>query len=261
MRRAWNAVSTRTGAAFDLANGRQVALVSGAHAVNEFFSLAIPPVIPFLVGDFGLTYARAGLLMSAYFAMYAVFQLPVGFLADRVGRSGLIAVGTTVMALGLFGASLASTYGGIAAGVALSGVGGSTYHPAGMSLVSDAEPDATAGRAMGVHEVAGIAGNLLAPVVVGGVASLAGWRTGFRVAAGLGLCYAVLFALGRGVKAAGDSPDSGGDRTAVGSSLPSFRSRASVQSLAGPLSFASARISVARASGWRSRRGYSGCFS
>ncbi|WP_232423941.1 MFS transporter [Haladaptatus paucihalophilus] len=188
-------LTNRAAPLFDVTYPRRVVLISGAHGVNEFFSLALPPILPLLVTDYGLTYARAGLLVSVYFAMYALFQLPAGFLADRVGQARLITLGTVVMGLGLVGASFASSYLFIAMGVAVSGLGGSVYHPAGMSLISDIESETTVGKAMGVHEVAGLLGNLLAPLMIGGVAALTGWRTGLRVAGIFGVLYAGVFAI------------------------------------------------------------------
>ena len=128
-------VINRISPLFEVTYPRNVTLISGAHGVNELFSLALPPILPLLVTDFGLTYARAGVLVSVYFAMYAIFQLPAGFLADRVGQFRFITLGTFVMAVGMIGASFASTYLTIAVGVAISGIGGSVYHPTGLSLI------------------------------------------------------------------------------------------------------------------------------
>lgn len=180
---------------FDVADPRKVGLVSGAHAVNELFSLALPPVLPLLIAEFDLTYTGAGLLVTVYFTMYAVLQLPAGAVADRLGGGRLIAAGTGVMAVGMALASAAPTYEALLGAVAVAGVGGSTYHPAGMALVSDVEREDTEGKAMGVHELAGMGGNMLAPVLVGGLAATASWRLAFATIAGLGLLYAAAFAI------------------------------------------------------------------
>lgn len=173
---------------------RQVGLVSVAHGVNEFYSIAVPPILPLVVAEFPVSLGEAGLLVTAYFAMYALFQLPAGYVADRVGGTRLVAAGLLVLAGGTLLSSLAPTFGWLVAGQVVAGVGGSTYHPAGMSLVSDVESAATEGRAMGVHGVAGTGGTLLAPIGVGGAAALWGWRTALGGAAVVGVVYAVVFA-------------------------------------------------------------------
>ncbi|MFB6304483.1 MAG: MFS transporter [Haloferacaceae archaeon] len=174
---------------------RQVWLVTAAHGVNEFYSVALPPILPLLVSDFGLTYGQAGALVTVFFAMYSVFQLPAGMLADRIGQQRLLSGGMVLLGAGLFVVANAGSYPVMLAGQALAGVGGSTYHPSGMSLISDLEAGETEGRAMGIHGLGGVAGMALAPVLVGGVASLGGWRLALTVAALVGVAYAGCFTL------------------------------------------------------------------
>lgn len=181
------------GERFAVANPRAVRPVSAVHGVNELFSLALPAVLPLVIAEFDLTYARAGLLVATYFGTYAVLQAPAGVLADRPGQRRLIAAGTAVTAVGMALASVAPTAPVLFGSVALAGVGGSSYHPAGMGFVSDVEPDATAGRAMGVHELAGVVGNLLAPAFTGGIAAATNRRLALGATAGVGVVAAVAF--------------------------------------------------------------------
>ncbi|WP_281194666.1 MFS transporter [Halorubrum sp. F4] len=153
------------------------------------------PILPLLISEFDLSYTRAGLLVTVFFSMYATLQLPAGAVADRLGQSRLITVGMAVMGTGMTLASVAPSYPVLLGGVALSGAGGSTYHPAGMSLISDIEGAETEGKAMGIHELAGMFGNMLAPVLIGGLAVVTDWRIALGVTAGVGLLYAGAFAL------------------------------------------------------------------
>lgn len=180
---------------FIVTNPRQVGLVSGAHGMNEFFSLAIPPLLPLIINDLGVQYTEAGLLVSVYFIMYAIFQLPAGVVADKTDQYVLIIGGTFLMAGGMLAASLAPTYGTILLAVAVSGLGGSTYHPAGMSVISDIEADTTVGKAMGIHEFAGLGGNLLAPVVLGVLAAVFSWRSALGASSIVGVLFAIILAL------------------------------------------------------------------
>ncbi|MFB6309968.1 MAG: MFS transporter [Salinirussus sp.] len=161
--------------------------VTVGHGVNEFLSIVIPPVIPLLVTDFDITYGEAGLLLTVFFLMYLLFQLPAGILGDRIGGARLIVVGLLAMVVGVGLASTANSYGTLLAAQAVAGIGGSTFHPAGMSVISDVEGATTEGRAMGVFGLGGTLGTMASPVVVGGVAAVAGWRLALGVAAGLGL--------------------------------------------------------------------------
>ncbi len=172
---------------------REVWLITVAHGVNEFYGVALPPVLPLLVADFDITYGQAGGLITVFFVMYSVFQLPAGLLADRVGQKRLLAGGMALLSGGLFVVAVADSYLVMLAGQAVAGVGGSTYHPSGMSLISDLEPGATEGRAMGIHGFGGVAGMALAPALVGGLAALFDWRLALSVAAVVGVAYAGVF--------------------------------------------------------------------
>ena len=78
---------------FSVSNPREVWLITVAHAVNEFYSVALPPILPLLVNDFAITYGEPGVLLAVYFATYSHFQLLVGVLANRIGQRWLLAGG------------------------------------------------------------------------------------------------------------------------------------------------------------------------
>jgi len=177
----------------EVTNPRRVGLISGAHLMNEFFSVALPPILPLLVTEFQFDYAAAGFLLTVFFAAYSICQLPVGIVADRVGKRPLIAVSTVGLVIGVLVASQADSYGQLVVAQLLSGVSGSAYHPAGMALISDIESPDTEGRAMGIHGLGGIVGVALAPVVIGGVSELSTWRTALIAAGGLGVVFMGVF--------------------------------------------------------------------
>ena len=176
-----------------VSNPREVWLITVAHAVNEFYSVALPPILPLLVNDFAISYAEAGALLTVFYVTYSVFQLPAGALADRVGQRWILAVGMVVLSAGILVAAGAQDYRTLVFAEVLAGLGGSTYHPAGMSLISDLEGTTTEGKAMGIHGLGGVVGTALAPALVGGLAALFDWRFALTVSAGVGLVYGAIF--------------------------------------------------------------------
>jgi len=174
---------------------RRVWLITGAHAVNEFYSVALPPILPLLVADFDITYGQAGALLTVFYVMYSVFQLPAGAVADRMGKKPVLGAGMIVLAIGIFLAGLAGDYLTLVAAQVLAGIGGSTYHPSGMSLISDLETGNTEGKAMGIHGLGGVTGTAMAPALIGGLAVLFDWRVALMAGASVGLAYAVVFML------------------------------------------------------------------
>ncbi|ELY56017.1 major facilitator superfamily protein [Natronococcus amylolyticus DSM 10524] len=172
---------------------RNVGLISFSHGINEFYGLVIPPIIPLLVTDLDITYAAAGLLLTVFYAMYSIFQLPAGMIADRIGKKRLLVWGLVGMAIGLLVASTAQSYETLLMAKVLMGIAGSTYHPAGMAMVSDGETEETEGKAMGVFGLGGQIGVASAPVIIGGIAALIDWRTALLVAAAVGIIFTVVF--------------------------------------------------------------------
>ena len=216
-----------------VARPRVTGPVTVGHGVNEFLAIVIPPVIPLLVSDLGITYGQAGFLLTVFFAMYALFQLPAGMLADRLGKRPVMIVGLAGMSVGIFLASLADSYGLLLAAQAVAGISGSTFHPTGMSIISDVEGQETEGKAMGVFGFGGALGTMSAPLVVGGLAVVAGWRVALAGAALIGIVVtlaSVPLLLGSSEAASGSPRADGGQRRSVRDSV-----RAARRSFAVPL--------------------------
>lgn len=171
---------------------RVVGPVTIGHGVNEFFAIVVPPIIPLLVSDLGITYGEAGFLLTFFFIMYSIFQLPAGILADRIGKIRIMIVGLVGMSGAILFASFADSYGLLLVAQTLAGISGSTFHPTGMSIISDAETRQTEGKAMGVFGFGGALGTMSSPLVVGGLAAIAGWRIALLGAALLGITITIL---------------------------------------------------------------------
>lgn len=221
----------------EVARPQVVGPITAGHGVNEFFAIVIPPIVPLLVADFGISYGRAGFLLTVFFAMYVLFQLPAGVLADRIGKRRLLVGGLLGMAAGIALAATASTYGTLVVAQTIAGISGATFHPTGMAIISDVEGERTEGKAMGVFGFGGAIGTLSAPLVVGGLAALFGWRVALAGAAVLGfvvtLALLPLFSDGDDRSESGESDGEtartdGGRPSAVGEALRSIRATIAV---------------------------------
>lgn len=176
----------------EVSRPRVVGPVTVGHGVNEFFSIVIPPIIPLLVADLGITYGQAGFLLTIFFVMYSLFQLPAGILADWIGKRRMMIVGLVGMAVGVLLASTAGSYGMLLVAQTITGISGSTFHPTGMSIISDVETQGTEGKAMGVFGFGGALGTMSSPLVVGGLAAVVDWRVALIGAALLGIVVTLL---------------------------------------------------------------------
>ncbi len=214
----------------EVSRPRVVGPITASHGVNEFFAIVIPPIIPLLVADLGISYGQAGFLLTVFFAMYVLFQLPAGVLADRIGKRRLLLGGLFGMALGIGLAATATTYGTLVVAQTVAGIAGATFHPTGMSIISDVESEHTEGKAMGVFGFGGALGTLSAPAVVGGLAVVFGWRVALGGAALLGLAVtlAILPLLSDGGEGESATRADGGRPSTVGEALRSARALVAV---------------------------------
>jgi len=93
------------------------------YAISYFYRNANAIIQSNLVDELGLGPADLGILTSAYFFSFAVFQLPLGILLDRYGPRRTEAVLLLFAALGSWIFSNAETSSGLVLGRLLIGLG------------------------------------------------------------------------------------------------------------------------------------------
>src|SRR5579859_640403 len=168
-----------------------ISLVGFAHATSHFFHFVMPPLFPWLMRDFGLTFTQVGAAMTVFFVVSAFGQALAGFVVDRVGAFRVLCGGMTLLALsGLAFASVRS-YPMLLAAAGLAGLGNSVFHPADYTLLNRTVSTPRLGHAFSVHGLSGSLGWAASPVFVLAVAEIAGWR-----AAGVGASLIAALALG-----------------------------------------------------------------
>ncbi len=175
---------------------RSVALLVAAAMLNYFDRSALAVANPLIRADLHLSVAQMGVLLSTFLLAYAVGQLPVVFLLDRVGPKRALTAGLVLW-------SAAQTAGGFMTGLlpfvaarALLGLGEGPMFPAASAVVRDWFRPSERTSARGVWNSAPAVANALAPAVLTAVMLAVGWRWMF-VALGLaGLVLAGVWTLG-----------------------------------------------------------------
>src|SRR5688500_20265198 len=74
-----------------------IALVGLAHGTSHFFHLMLPPLFPWLMRDFALSFTEAGLLMTVFFVISGVGQALAGFVVDRFGARPVLFFGVATL--------------------------------------------------------------------------------------------------------------------------------------------------------------------
>ena len=160
-----------------------------AYAAGYFLSYGLRSInaviAPELMRDLNITATGLGLLTSAYFLAFGLFQLPLGLLLDRFGPRRVEAALLLVAALGctLFG--FGTTQATLAVARALIGLGVSACLMASFKAFSQWFPAERFPALSATIMVAGSLGALSATVPVEAALPLLGWRGLFFLFAGL----------------------------------------------------------------------------
>ncbi len=150
-----------------------------AHCAHHLLTALPMPLLPFIRTEFGLGYAQASLVTSAFALANGAAQVPAGWFADRFGPMFLMMVGILGVALAGILVGFSQTYLMLLIFLILMGLLAGGYHPAATPLISKSVEPKHQGRALGYHLIGGNASFFLAPVVAGATAGVWGWRGSF----------------------------------------------------------------------------------
>ncbi|MCA0248833.1 MAG: MFS transporter [Proteobacteria bacterium] len=164
---------------------RTLTVCGGAHALHDGFTDLLNVLYPLLQAQFGLSYAAIGALKTVYSGAMATGQIPSGMLAERFGGVRVLALGTALIAVGYGFAGLSGSLYGVIAGLLLAGLGGSTQHPIGSSLVAAMYHGQQSRTALGTYNFTGDVGKVLLPALFAVVAASLGWQQAMIVMAAL----------------------------------------------------------------------------
>lgn len=161
-----------------------ISIVGLAHATSHFFHLLLPPLFPWFIRDFGLSYSELGLLVTVFFAISGTGQALAGFLVDRVGARPVLFAAVACFVGAAVAAATAQGYAGLMLVSALAGLGNAPFHPVDFTILNKRVSPARLGHAFSVHGITGNLGWASAPVVLAGLTTLTGsWRLAYAAVA------------------------------------------------------------------------------
>ncbi|HLH22972.1 MAG TPA: MFS transporter [Chloroflexota bacterium] len=163
---------------------RGVALwvVTIAHTFNHLQGNMTNLLYPVMMTELGFGYFQIGLLTTVYSLMANALQAGFGLITPYVRRSVVLGVGATVLAVATAATGLVQNYGQLLMTRLIGGIGTSPQHPVGSTMLVGLYPKIR-GRVLALHTTGGNAGTLLAPLVIGGLVAVMGWRSVFFVVA------------------------------------------------------------------------------
>ena len=170
-----------------------LSVLVAASIVSSMDRIAMSAAVPFIAHDFGLTPMQTGVLMSVFFAGYAIAQAPGGLLADRFGvrRVATFALLWWSAFAMLTGAATNLVFMLVAR--FFFGLGEGVYPAAAFKAVAVWFPPKERARANAVKLASTPFGAALAPLLVVAVMSVGTWRMVFFVLLAPGVIIALLF--------------------------------------------------------------------
>ena len=165
-----------------------------SHGLNHVYQLLTPVIIPKITEEYGLSNFTVGLLLASYSLSYSMLQFPVGYLSRRLGRKNLLILGFVTTSLSFMSITFADNITALALVLFLAGVGGSTYHPNGMPLLSEYYEE-NRGQASGFHQTGGALGSFIAPLLIGALILNLNWRLATTTLSVLGIILSVILFL------------------------------------------------------------------
>jgi MFS family permease len=157
----------------------QVALMSFAHAVQHFYSAAFAFSYPYVVKEFGISYATLGLVLGAAGVVGGLLQGVAG-LVRRLSARWLLVGQDLGLAATMVLAALAPLFAVFAVARCLGALVAWPQHPVGSAYLSDRLPHRRA-LALSWHTIGGSIGTLVVPLIAGVVYAVGGWRWALAV--------------------------------------------------------------------------------
>ena len=154
-----------------------ITLLGVAHGLSHYFHLIIPPLFPWIMPEFGTSFAEMGAVMTVFFITSSLGQAVSGIVVDKLGPRVCLYGGVSLLMIAGFLFSFAQNYWWFFPVAACAGLGNSVFHPTDFSIINRCISSERLPFAFSIHFLVGNVGWALAPIIMVGVAGLTGsWR-------------------------------------------------------------------------------------
>lgn len=162
-------------------------------AINYIDRAAMSVAIPFMGKDLHFSPTDSGLLLSAFFWSYVLFQLPGGWLVDRLGPRITFALSSLGWGLATAACGLASSVGALVGFRFVLGAVEAPTYPASSSTVTRWFPRQERSFAAATFNNGSKIGGTLAIPLISFLIALVGWRMTFVISGVVAVGWALLW--------------------------------------------------------------------
>lgn len=165
-------------------SGKLLLLLSFGTGVFTLGRQLVPPLLPSIIVDLGISSFGAGVALSVMSVTTALCQYPSGRFSDPLSRETMLLSGIAIFLFGTVLVGFSRGYLGLLLGVAIYGAGNGLYTPAVRAKLSDLFLDRR-GQAFGVNMTFIDLGDVAAAGLAVVILAVASWRVGFLVVAAI----------------------------------------------------------------------------
>ena len=116
----------------------------------------------------GVSATKVGVLFTTYGIAIMLMSIPMGTLADRIGKKSFMTFGLVISGIAMAGIAFSPSYAWLIFFVITSGLGMATFSPAALGVISDSVPLKWQSTAMGIYGAFGENIGIIAGASVGG---------------------------------------------------------------------------------------------
>lgn len=143
--------------------------VSLAHGVNDAYAAFLPPLLPRIMDNMGLSIALAATLAMVLSLAASLLQPAMGWLADEFGRKPLVIAGPVLSGVFLSLIGAAPTFTVLVVFLILGGIGSAAFHPPGASMAVRVSEGKGTGVRYSIFSFGGATGYAVGPLIAVGV--------------------------------------------------------------------------------------------
>jgi MFS family permease len=147
---------------------------------------------PIIQKDLHLSDFQIGLLSSAFLLVYTIVALPLGFLADRIARKTIVALGVAVWSVATALTGLAGNFAILLTVRTFLGIGEGSYYPAGTPMLAAYYSPSRRATIIARWSVGALIGAAAGFLLAAGFSSPNAWRYAFFFTGVPGLLFAFL---------------------------------------------------------------------
>jgi len=177
-------------------------ILSALYTLSMFYRVSNAVIAPNLIRDLSLDAETLGILGGAFFYSFALLQIPMGPMLDRIGPRVIVTSSSLIGAVGAFLFAFGNSFPAALLGRILIGVGMASILMGSLKIFTLQFPLEKFATLMGTLVSVGTVGSILAASPLAYLTSTIGWRMTFMITGGVTalLAFLTFWILGEGRK-------------------------------------------------------------